>query len=248
MIELRRSNVLADATKADLGYSPKAWLAATGAAVVGGALGYVVGGIVGYALSPIVAMAGIVVGFSIPIAVASPMVYEHGVPNLAEVDPGVYRSGQPTTPEAWSYLRSLGIEKVVKLNFDTEGSDQGAIDVGMEVVNIPIPPRDDQVTSVFEPPETAKVLDAVRILGEGKPGHAVLVHCSHGQDRTGIVVGAYRVLHDGWTKKRAYDEMIAHHFHWEIQGLARFWNDFDVKRAYEEMIKQHYDATKGTKP
>lgn len=33
MIAIRRSTALADATQADLGYAPRTWLAATGAAV-----------------------------------------------------------------------------------------------------------------------------------------------------------------------------------------------------------------------
>lgn len=234
MISLRRRTALADSTKADVGYGARTWLASAGAGVTGGALGYVVGGAVGYALSPILAMAGVVAGASVPFMIGSPMVYERGVPNLAEVDPGVYRSGQPSTPEAWAYLRSLGVRRVVKLNFDSEGSDQGAVDAGMEVVRLPIPPRDDQTLSVLEPPETARVLEAVRVMSEGRPGDAVLVHCSHGQDRTGVAVGAYRVLRDGWTKERARDEMLRHHFHWEIPGLARWWREFDPTRIAKE--------------
>ena len=54
------------------------------------------------------------------------------------------------------------------------------------------------------------------------------VHCEHGQDRTGLTIGIYRVQHDGWTKEKAYNEMIAHGFHKSLHGLDDFWED-DVK-------------------
>jgi hypothetical protein len=150
-------------------------------------------------------------------------VFTGGVPNLDRVDDGLYRSGQPVTPEAWAYLRSLGIKTVVKLNYDEEGSDEGAVQAGMTVVSLPIPPRND-VASIVDLPERKRVSEVVRIL-ERRDG--VLVHCTHGQDRTGLVVGIYRVHHQHWTKSDAWHEMIQHHFHWELPGLDDFWEDFD---------------------
>ena len=38
----------------------------------------------------------------------------------------------------------------------------------------------------------------------------VFVHCLHGEDRTGLVIGAYRMLVERWSFDRAYAEMIAH--------------------------------------
>jgi tyrosine-protein phosphatase SIW14 len=52
------------------------------------------------------------------------------------------------------------------------------------------------------------------------------VHCTHGQDRTGLVVGLYRTIHDGWTKTDAYREMLQLGFHPELRGLREFWEDF----------------------
>lgn len=144
------------------------------------------------------------------------------VANFYEVDPGVFRSAQPTTPEAWAYIKSRGVRTIVKLNDDSEGSDAGAEALGLEVVRVSIPPKGDLV-GVFERPDPSKLVVAIAALERGE----VLVHCTHGQDRTGLVVGLYRVLHDHRKKSEAYREMRAHGFHPELLGLLDTWEDFD---------------------
>ena len=164
----------------------------------------------------------------------SPMVYSHGVPNLVEVGPGLWRSGQPTNDEvSWEYLRSFaGITDVVKLNFGSEGSDSSASFVGIEVHSIPIQPAGDKDVIVsfvgtFVHPDIA-TLDTIERLIEVlvSNGRIVLVHCTHGQDRTGLVVGRYRVLHDHWTKDVAYLEMRQNNFHASLHGLHDYWEDW----------------------
>ncbi len=44
-------------------------------------------------------------------------------------------------------------------------------------------------------------------------GHSVLIHCLHGQDRTGIVIAAYRIKYQGWSVEDAVKEMNAYGFH-----------------------------------
>ncbi len=154
----------------------------------------------------------------------SPTVYTHGVPNLVQVDPGVWRSGQPTTAAAWAYLKSLGIKRVVKLNFESEGTDDGARAVGMEVIYLPIEPNGDMLT-VVEKPDAAHVEAAVKAIAEGG---GVIFHCSHGQDRTGLLAGIHRVRNDHWPKSAAHREMLARGFHEELVGLDAYWQD-DVR-------------------
>lgn len=175
-----------------------------------------------YVLALLVLVAIVIVAVSCHLNITSPMNYTDDVPNLEQVDPGVWRSGEPRSAAGWAYLKSLGIKTVVKLNYDTEGSDQAAIDAGLTVVYLPIPPEND-LPSVFEKPNSDTIQKAVEQLAKGG---GVLVHCTHGQDRTGIVVGIYRVVHDGWTKDAAWTEMVNHNFHQELVGLMEFWGDF----------------------
>jgi len=164
------------------------------------------------------------------------MLYEHGVPNYAEVDPGVYRSGQITTQEGWDYIRAEAAGRtvhIIKLNFNSEGggTDLIASGMGFDVVHLPIQPQGDQsiwddVRAAYLEPDLARLYDAVeylRFCHDRPTTDYCLVHCTHGQDRTGTVVGMYRVKVDGWTKMRAYAEMLAHHYHWQLHGLHEFW-------------------------
>ena len=149
-------------------------------------------------------------------------VYDHGVPNLSLVAPGLYRSGEPSTPEAWAYVKSLGVKQVVKLNFEREGSDDGARQAGLEVLYVPIQPEGDKdvfdnLKNTFVKPSETDLRTALYYLESG-----TLVHCTHGQDRTGLVVGLYRLKH-GASKEAAYKEMLEHGFHPELHGLHEYW-------------------------
>ncbi len=160
--------------------------------------------------------------------VNSPTVLTHGVPNLVKVEANLWRAGQPTTLEQWQYLKSLGITQVVKLNFETEGSDKGAESVGMKVHVLSIQPEGDldlldNITHTLVHPDATRLDEAEQVI---ESGGGVLVHCTHGQDRTGLVVGRYRVLHDGWTKDAAYAEMRKNNFHQALKGLHEAWENF----------------------
>jgi len=146
------------------------------------------------------------------------MVYDHGIPNLVRVDSNHWRSGQPTTPEAWSYLYMIGVRVVIKLNDDSEGSDDVATDAGLSVVKFPIPPFDGK--NPFDGPSCAQldqIQDAIYLYGP----HVVLWHCSHGQDRSGLVA-----FHDCTHRRKlspavCEKEMMDNHFHPALLGLRR---------------------------
>lgn len=142
---------------------------------------------------------------------------EHGIPNLAQVAPNVWRGGQPEDAKAWAYLHDvLGITHDVKLNTEAEGSDAGAEAAGMFVHRFPIlfwrqllGPDQNQMDSI------------VRAATEYPFG--VFIHCSHGEDRTGLVVATYLHEVEGWPKNKAEVDMLAHNFHRSLFGLWWFW-------------------------
>ena len=144
------------------------------------------------------------------------MTITSGIPNLFAVDQDILRGGQPSA-DGWSYLKSQGITDVVKLNEESEASDAVAISMGMVVHYFPIPWWRQMIWR----PKQSDLVSAVALV---KPH--TFIHCEHGQDRTGLVVGCFR-LKQGWTKTDAYAEMLAHEFHPALQGLQGRWNSED---------------------
>lgn len=120
------------------------------------------------------------------------------------------------SPAGWAYLQSLGITKVIKMNAETEGSDDEARKLGMRVYSYPI----NWEHQTLLRPNLADITNAVSIIGPG-----TYIHCTHGQDRTGLVVGCLRVWGDRWPKQAAYDEMLRNGFHPSLHGLNDCWED-----------------------
>jgi len=57
------------------------------------------------------------------------------------------------------------------------------------------------------------ILDGLRLMVKinSQPGRKIFVHCSVGEDRTGVISGLFRMLNDGWKSKKAFhDELCAH--------------------------------------
>lgn len=138
------------------------------------------------------------------------------IPNFCEVCPGIFRGGQPVTEDDWDFLESIGIVCILKLNSESEGSDQPARERGMDVIDLPLSLKDQ-----FLGPTDEEINDALAtITTEG-----TFIHCEHGQDRTGLIIAIYRVRAQGWTKAAARTEMLAHGFHETELGLDWYWRE-----------------------
>ena len=57
-----------------------------------------------------------------------------------------------------------------------------------------------------DPPTPKEVSTLLAALKEA-PSSPVFVHCQHGADRTGCMIGIYRVTQQGWSYPRAFAEM-----------------------------------------
>ena len=137
----------------------------------------------------------------------------HGIPNLRVVNKNVYRGGQPTD-EGIRWLESQGVTTIVKLN-EAEPEPWG----GYRLKECPIGNEE----MVFNLPAW-KVEYGVGCIRHS-PGK-VFVHCLHGQDRTGLIVAAYRVRVEHWSKAKAEKEMLKYGFHKDLRGLWERWESF----------------------
>jgi hypothetical protein len=127
----------------------------------------------------------------------------------------------------------MGVKNVIKLNTSVEGSDAGS---GLLVREFPITLA--QQIDPFTPPSQGYLLQIVTNIvpntfvhcGSDKRTRSWIdekFNCQGGQDRTGLVIGIYRVKVDRWSKEVARNEMKVHGFHPELLGLERAWVDFN---------------------
>jgi tyrosine-protein phosphatase SIW14 len=118
-----------------------------------------------------------------------------GVRNSAQVSPVLYRSGQPTRA-GFEEFKARGVRAVV--NIRTVHDDRAVVEsLGMRYFHVPVSPfdpRDQEMEQIMR-----LVLDPAN--------QPVLVYCQTGSDRTGCVVGVYRIVVQGWTHKAAIREL-----------------------------------------
>jgi protein tyrosine/serine phosphatase len=133
------------------------------------------------------------------VASATATVKPAELPNFHQVDPGIYRGGAPTD-SGLSTLKSLGIHTIIDLRISprlVKQEKKRALALGFTWINLPMgseAPTDKQVTTLLA------------VLARA-PGEPVFVHCQHGADRAGCMIGIYRVVVEGWTFQRAWQEM-----------------------------------------
>src|SRR5271169_957133 len=120
-----------------------------------------------------------------------------GVGNFGEVTPELFRGAQPTT-KGFQALAKNGIDIVVDTRGDrTKSEGKEVRRLGMQYVAIPwhCPFPHDEVFARF--------LQLV----QDNPGKKIFVHCRLGDDRTGMMIAAYRMAAEGWTADEAMREM-----------------------------------------
>jgi len=138
-----------------------------------------------------------------------------GIPNFAEIRPGVTRGGQPTK-EGIRFLRDRGFRTVI--SFRSNPSEREVVlRSGMAYVEIPMragifgaaPPAEEQVRQFL-----SVVTDSSK--------YPVFIHCRRGKDRTGVMSAIYRIEACGWATDEAIEEMRALGFSGHYRGLMRF--------------------------
>jgi protein tyrosine phosphatase (PTP) superfamily phosphohydrolase (DUF442 family) len=128
------------------------------------------------------------------------------IERFLEVDGRLYRGAQPDM-EGFKCLRDLGIGTVINLRLakDAEKLKEREIveSLGMKYVSIPVEDGNFFTRSRIIPDEA--ILAFFRAIDATAPGK-VFVHCHRGADRTGALVGFYRIVRHQWDGVRAYAE------------------------------------------
>lgn len=115
--------------------------------------------------------------------------------NLYQMTPNLYRSALPDQTKL-ATLSAASVTTVV--SFIKDDDKQWIGDAPMSSVSIPL--HADRVTD-------ADVIRVLHVLDEAQAKGAVLMHCKHGRDRTGLMAAMYRMVIQGWSKPEAINEM-----------------------------------------
>lgn len=115
--------------------------------------------------------------------------------NFGVVEPGkLYRGAQPDA-KGFQDLLALGVTETLVLNGNNESA------TGWTGLVIDRPMNGLESSAEVE----AIVEDLQRSLDIGR---SVYVHCTHGRDRTGWVVGAWRIMKCGWDYVKMHEERL----------------------------------------
>lgn len=126
------------------------------------------------------------------------------LPNFAVVAPGIYRGAAPTA-KGLAELKKLGVAHVIDLRIERKGQDEEAAAakrLGLERTRIRMG---------REAPTKAQVKEFMDIIRQAKI-KPVFIHCQHGADRTGAMVGIYRAVDCGWKFDDIWKEMRRYGF------------------------------------
>jgi tyrosine-protein phosphatase SIW14 len=126
------------------------------------------------------------------------------LPNFHGVAPGIWRGAAPSAA-GLQKLKARGIRTIIDLRIEKKGQKEEeatAKALGFTRLRIPMgseAPTKKQIQLLFSTLE--------------KAGSApVFVHCQHGADRTGAMIGLWRVTHQGWDFETTWKEMRKYGF------------------------------------
>ncbi len=139
-------------------------------------------------------------------AVSAPAKKVEDLPNFHVVHPHLWRGGEPSANGVRA-LKEKGVQTIIDLRAVTKKSRREralAESLGMKYVQLPM---SDKAPTVQQVKTFLALTDDAK-----KNGGRVFIHCQHGSDRCGSMVGIYRVTRDGWTYGQAYKEMRKYWF------------------------------------
>ncbi len=134
-----------------------------------------------------------------------------GLKNVGRIESDVYRGAQPSL-EGYATLKEMGIRTVINLR--TSESERSKVEAaGMRSVEIPL--------SMLSNGNRDKVDRVIAVMADPS-NRPVFVHCRLGEDRTGIVIAAYRMKIQGWPLSLAEKEMDTFGFNKVWINLRKF--------------------------
>jgi tyrosine-protein phosphatase SIW14 len=143
---------------------------------------------------------------------------------FTQVDEHVWRGPRPTP--GWSGLK---LAEIISLEGKGEDDKEVVEFSPTPVVSMPI-----GFSQIYFEGISLNYLESIVtevVSARDRGAGAVLVHCQHGEDRTGLVIAAYRVRFWGWTKEKAMAEALQFGYrNWLNFGLNKTWKAFEESK------------------
>jgi protein tyrosine phosphatase (PTP) superfamily phosphohydrolase (DUF442 family) len=141
------------------------------------------------------------------------------LPNFHEVNSSILRSGRPTQAGLAKLKTERGLKTIINLEdamANVKAEATWAKDLGIDYLSFP--------TKTFSRPNDQSVAQILELLKD-QTRYPILIHCHHGEDRTGLMIGLHRVFADQWTAKDAYQEMLDLGFHSILSSLQNYYKE-----------------------
>lgn len=161
-------------------------------------------------------------GASTPSIATKAVKVKEDLPNFHQVHPFLYRGGEPS-PEGLKKIKEMGITTIFDLRNPGEkkyDEKESAKQLGLRYISMPMnskAPTPKQIKRLMDEIDRAKgksgqPTQGTETAAAAASKDAVFVHCAHGSDRTGCMVGIWRVMRDGYDYDTAYKEMRKYWF------------------------------------
>ncbi len=144
------------------------------------------------------------------------------IKNFHEVGTHLYRGARPGAAGLRT-LAAVGVRTIINLDNDKSanaGEKVIAESLGLKYISIPM--------SGFWRPKDPQVIKALSAIGS-PANWPIYVHCKHGEDRTGLVIGLYRVFTEKWTPALAWAEMLRLGFHPLLLLITDYFRDTVIR-------------------
>ena len=144
--------------------------------------------------------------------------------NLYRLDGKLFRSEQLAAQD-YALLKQHNIQTIVNLRFFDRNDDQAAFGHrDLKLVNTPL------MSWFIRPQDVAEVLWQIE---QAQQHGAVLVHCYHGADRTGLIAAVYRIIYQNWSLEEAKREMVngPYGFHPVWRNMENFFTEQNIKEV-----------------
>lgn len=148
------------------------------------------------------------------------------ISNFENFAPNLYRGSQPSL-EALQALQAKGVKTIINLRLDKEEAAQEknwCAKHGIKYVGMPMG---------FKTPKAEEVMSFLGIVTNPQM-QPVYLHCRYGSDRTGTMVGLYRVIVQNWSFDKAYAEMRKHHFKPFLMSLKHTVRDYSLSKPADK--------------